>query len=591
LSIDQVHQLVKPVDGAVELVQEWLLEHGISADQLSSTPSRDFITVPLEVNLIEDLLQAQYFRYEHEGISVIRTLNWSLPHILHEYVELIQPTTSFFHLPSKISNRDTDGPPSDTINLNQLAEDLAVGVSDDLDLNHLPDDLTAAQACNTSAVTTLCLRTLYGTLHYRPQATDRNRMALVNYLGEFNNRSDIHQFLQTYRPDALSAASTFSTVSVAGAIHQQTPATPSQLSHGVGREGNLDAQIMLGISHPTLLTAYSVGGSPPPFHPDTFAPSNTNEPYLTWLNWILAQPNLPSVISTSYGDIEHTVPESYARRVCAGFAQLGARGVSVVFGSGDHGVGHPGDCKSNDGKETPMFQVNFPDSCPWITSVGATKGINPEVVAVNDNNGFASGGGFSGYFSRPRYQETHDAVIRYLDSIGSMHNGLFNPSGRGFPDVATQGYRYVTVWNGMTKLVDGTSASTATFAAMVALVNDALAAEGKPPMGFLNPWLYSKGYRAFTDVVVGSNRGCNTTGFPAREGWDAATGFGTPVSIWLRPCRLGVRAIDKRIADSLRGIVVPGFQRVGFTATLSAHETMVFVMGRVAAQGIGAVRK
>lgn len=48
-------------------------------------------------------------------------------------------------------------------------------------------------------------------------------------------------------------------------------------------------------------------------------------------------------------------------------------------------------------------------------------------------------------------------------------------------------------------------------------------------MGFLNPWLYSKGYQGFVDVLSGISGGCNTTGFPATEGWDAVTGFGTPI--------------------------------------------------------------
>jgi tripeptidyl-peptidase-1 len=47
-------------------------------------------------------------------------------------------------------------------------------------------------------------------------------------------------------------------------------------------------------------------------------------------------------------------------------------------------------------------------------------------------------------------------------------------------------------------------------------------------MGFINPWLYSRGYAGFTDVTNGSSFGCNTAGFPARPGWDAVSGFGTP---------------------------------------------------------------
>ena len=54
-------------------------------------------------------------------------------------------------------------------------------------------------------------------------------------------------------------------------------------------------------------------------------------------------------------------------------------------------------------------------------------------------------------------------------------------------------------------------------------------------MGFLNPWLYKKGYQGFTDVAKGSavSGACNSTGFEAVEGWDAVTGFGTPVSFWV----------------------------------------------------------
>jgi tripeptidyl-peptidase-1 len=76
--------------------------------------------------------------------------------------------------------------------------------------------------------------------------------------------------------------------------------------------------------------------------------------------------------------------------------------------------------------------------------------------------------------------------------------------------------------------LDGTSASSPTAAAVIALVNDALIAAGKPTLGFLNPWLYSKGFQAFTDITSGSTRGCDGAGFPAAKGWDPATGFGTP---------------------------------------------------------------
>jgi tripeptidyl-peptidase-1 len=63
---------------------------------------------------------------------------------------------------------------------------------------------------------------------------------------------------------------------------------------------------------------------------------------------------------------------------------------------------------------------------------------------------------------------------------------------------------------------------------VIALVNDALLAAGKPVLGFLNPWLYSTGHTAFTDILSGSAIGCGGAGFPAAVGWDPVTGFGTP---------------------------------------------------------------
>ncbi len=59
-----------------------------------------------------------------------------------------------------------------------------------------------------------------------------------------------------------------------------------------------------------------------------------------------------------------------------------------------------------------------------------------------------------------------------------------------------------------------------TVAGIISLLNDFLISEGKPPLGFLNPWLYGDGLAGLNDIISGSNPGCGTDGFSAVAGWD-----------------------------------------------------------------------
>ncbi|KAL8886148.1 MAG: hypothetical protein Q9215_006103 [Flavoplaca cf. flavocitrina] len=522
LTSDEVNDLVKPGDDSVVLVHEWLRDHGIDEDRLNYSPAKDWVKVQLPVARVERLLDTKYALYKHiDGTHIIRASTWSLPTQLHKHIDTIQPTNSFFHPTPRKSNVMPVAHDGQRISsLSALQRMKAINSS---------HDLAVAQACDVSAVTPLCLRTLYGTISYQPRVPGKNKIGLTNYLGETSNRSDISLFLNQFRPEAAEAAFNimqFRIEVIADGDNQQTPNNVTQLSTDKDLEGNLDAETILGISYPTPLIAYNTGGSPP-FKPDDGTPINTNEPYLVWLQYVLAQRDLPQVISTSYGEDEQTVPPAYARRVCNQFAQLGVRGVSLLFASGDNGVGPEESCLTNDGRNSSAFLPSFPAGCPYVTTVGATKSFNPEVVAFDPTNGFVSGGGFSNYFLRPRYQD--HAVKPYVTNLGAQFNGLYNRHGRGYPDIAAQGQLFQTVWNGTIRRLDGTSASTPAAAAVLSLVNDSLLAAGKGPLGFLNVWLYKRGYRAFTDVMNGTATGCGTTGFPAAKGWDAVTGFGTPI--------------------------------------------------------------
>ena len=256
---------------------------------------------------------------------------------------------------------------------------------------------------------------------------------------------------------------------------------------------------------------------------------STNEPYLEFLLYILNLPDdeLPQTLSTSYGEEEQSVPEDYALKVCNMFMQLGARGVSVLFSSGDTGPGNT--CKANTDNATTTFLPTFPAGCPYVTSVGATTSSAPERGAS------FSSGGFSIYHPRPAWQD--DAVPPYLNSIGTTYDGLFDPSGRGIPDVSAQGESFIIIDKNRTAHASGSSASCPVFAGVIALLNDARMSQGLSPLGFLNPWLYSNP-GALLDITAGYSSGCVWAGgglpssgarWNCTEGWDPVTGLGTPL--------------------------------------------------------------
>ncbi len=433
LSVDEISELVQPSGEALDLVHEWLLDHGIEASSLRYTPAKDWIKVQLSTAEVEELLETVYSTYvRDDGLHAVRTPRWSVPAHLHDHITTIQPTNSFF------------GPRKAAPLEKRMSQVIAEPAIAEADLPPLPDAGTVAEVCDVNLVTPTCVRTLYGTINYTVQAADKNVMSFTNYLGEVNDRSDAALMLQRFRPEAAAAAYEFQKISIAGGpINDDLNAT--QLEDATGLEGNLDTQAMLSIAWPTPMISYSTGGSPP-FIPDLFAPENTNEPYLVWLDYILSQPDpLPSVVSTSYDDDEQTVPQDYAIETCKQLAQLGARGVTVLFASGDNGIGQPEYCFKNDGTNSSTFLPNFPSTCPYITSVGGTYQVNPEVAVYRARPGrpiYTAGGGFSDYFKRPSYQD--DAVPAYIQNVVDPlgYDGLFNPEGRGYPDIAGQALNY-----------------------------------------------------------------------------------------------------------------------------------------------------
>jgi tripeptidyl-peptidase-1 len=498
---DEMKRMLLPSEKAASSVSAWLKSAGIEQYEEDA----DWISFQTTVGVANKMLDTQFAWYtseEKKPRKALRTLEYSVPKEVSDYINLLQPTTRFAAIRA---NHET----SREIYGIQIANTLA----------------NTTVNCDVS-ITPQCLKTLYK-IDYKPDAKSGSKVAFASYLEEYARYNDLALFEKNILPEAVGQ--NFSVVLYNNGIDGQNSTDDSG-------EANLDLQYIVGTSHPLPVTEFSTGGRGP-WVADLDQPDladSGNEPYLEFLQSVLKMPQdaLPQVISTSYGENEQSVPKSYALSVCNLFAQLSSRGVSVIFSSGDSGTGSA--CLSNDGKNTTKFQPQYPATCPWVTSVGSTRYLNETAT-------FFSSGGFSDYWKRPSYQD--DAVKAYFHHLGQANKPYFNRHGRGFPDVAAQGVGYRVYDKGTVKGYQGTSCSAPAFAGIVALLNDARLKAAQPALGFLNPLLYSNP-AALNDITLGGSTGCDgnarfhgkPNGSPvipyaswnATAGWDPVTGLGTP---------------------------------------------------------------
>ncbi|KAH8982165.1 subtilisin-like protein [Lactarius hatsudake] len=490
LSREQVSRLVAPHTHTLELIHSWLAHHGIPIESISTSHGGGWLTLAgIPVSQANKLLGASYQLYRHTGTNdttILRTVGYALPAVLHTHVQTIVPTTHF----------------ASTHTMRQTPRRRSVGATADMASREPVTVLSGRDG----AVMPSDLRWLYRTATYVPTATDQNLLGIAGYLGDYPGPQDLRKFMSQCRADAVDA--TFTVELLNGSEYDpNNPAT----------EANQNIQYAQAMAYPTPHLFYSTGGEMAVL-PGSNLPA-PGDLFLAWLNFVLSGQRVPPTISTSYGVQETTTPLEYATALCNLFAQLGLRGASVMFPSGNNGVGKLEDCIDDDDPGSVHFVPTFPASCPYVTSVGGTTS-NPEVAAS------FSGGGFSDHFPRPEYQQV--AVPTYWERLGSKYAGMYNPAGRGIPDIAAQARRIYIVRNNKGYVTSGTSCAAPVVAGIISLLNDHLLSVGRSPLGFLNPWLYGVGLPGINDIISGSNPGCGTDGFSAAVGWDPVTGLGTP---------------------------------------------------------------
>jgi subtilase family serine protease len=226
---------------------------------------------------------------------------------------------------------------------------------------------------------------------------------------------------------------------------------------------------------------------------------------------LLIASNTPDVISSSLDICPPTrrVRGQANRLLARVLRQAAVQGQTVLIASGDTG---PHEC--SDGG------FGLLASSPLVTAVGGTT-----PMPVLDANGMATGYGSESVWNGGTVSSGGGRTILRRPSY--QRGG----SKRTIPDVAFPAAGvYPIIVRGQRLLVGGTSAAAPAWAGVIARL---VQQEGRR-VGFVNPRLYEigraqrhGGAAVFHDVVVGNNGTTGNRGFPAKPGYDLATGWGS----------------------------------------------------------------
>jgi len=474
LTNDEIVALTAPATKDISTVTEWLTENKIGYKQVAS----HLIAVVAPVAAAEKLLNTTWHRLENAKTQQVvhRAAAYTVPFSVAESIAALYAVHG---LP-------------------------------------IPPKTRLVTAGNPYKVTPAVIETAYSVTGAKASGNAKVTQAVAEFQGQYMVPKNLKAFFKRFVPNAADGDDT-----VTKYFGDKNNAGQE------GVEADLDVQYIMGVA-PGLNTEFWEEKG------DDFCAD-----LIKWTALLMSTDATPLVNSISYGwqgpMTQIQCEEAKWKEVDTNFAKLAAKGISIIFASGDSGSGYQGGGVA-DAKQ--KLYPSWPASSAWVTSVGATRFINQDPTAGEmASDQFGSGGGFSGMVDRTSATWQEADVKAYLANAPKLPPANdFVSTGRATPDVSGlgEGYQVIDGQDGTKPdSVGGTSASTPMFSGLVSLMNDARFAKNMKPLGFLNPFLYQN-KDAFTDIVKGTNAigrdGIKVpAGFACTTGWDPATGLGTPI--------------------------------------------------------------
>jgi subtilase family serine protease len=248
------------------------------------------------------------------------------------------------------------------------------------------------------------------------------------------------------------------------------------------------------------------------------------------------------------------------------FQQFGAQGQSFFTASGDSG-------------NWANASFVWPADDPFVTSVGGTdlKTVSAGGAWSSETGWVDGGGGITkNNFAIPSWQVS--AATGCAKCSKTLRNG---------PDISANSDFTFYVCSDQGKCTannfGGTSFATPMWAGFMALVNQQAAANGNPPVGFVNPAMYDiYGSAAYLNDFHDITSGGNTLG--STVGYDLATGIGSPVGQPLVDALAGTSTAGYSLSASPTTVTVA--QGASGTSTITSTVTGGFT-GTIALSATG----
>ena len=298
----EIAQLSTPGQGSVHAVESWLWKHGLLK---GAALSGGVFEIDATVRDAEKLLNTTYFVFSDGTQDIVRTDLFYLPDEVVWHIDFVTPTTFF---PPVTKSSALGGPSMRLAHARKSREEVL-------------EDRTACKA--NDYVTPSCIRQAYK-IDYAAKP-DRTTFGIYGTEAASFNPKDLQTFLQRYNRGAAAARPSFQI------LGNGDPAESTTV--GSRFETALDTQVAIGLAWPTRGVFYHKGGV---FGPDA---GTTYDHFVQFLQELITNrtETLPSVISFSESMPENQMDPAYARRLCNMMAQVGARGITLLFSSGNNG--------------------------------------------------------------------------------------------------------------------------------------------------------------------------------------------------------------------------------------------------------------